>query len=527
MVENPDSRAGSISSASPPLDCHAFSPIRVPHFMTTDVSGRPEISDSQPVSMSLKTEMLVLGGIGLVFALICVWLVARGAPLGHDEAVYALKARTLSEGTTSAFFWNDYRAPGLPIVLALIGRYVSSDASMRLGVVIFGGLTILLTWLIGRKLFDQRIGLIAASGVAFSPVVVASASSVWPDLPGTALGLSVLAVLIYAVQGERVSWWVLAAAPLSVGATLIRFGAPIPIGIGALAIAFWRWDVVRRSLPQVAALGVLTAIPVWAMLSTSRFLGTAMSPLDAIASLGSSNDFPFYKGLVDYSKMADFLVLNPAGVLLVVGMIFGIVTALRESATDKSFLLSAGIAVVTVLALALTLHGEYRYLAPAYPWLWISAAFGLSAASRSMSRAFVRPGAVVLLVLAILGGASDGGLEVEKNKERFPDIRTAALQLDELTNDGECGVITGYVPQVAWYSRCVTTNYSDGDVRLTSTSFPDDPVLYLLLVQDGKRQPDGAVLDGYLGKVEGDCFEVGEPDDGPFRYVEVCPVADS
>ena len=475
--------------------------------------------------------MMILGTVGLVFALICVWLVARGAPLGHDEAVYALKARTLSEGTTSAFFWNDYRAPGLPMVLALIGRYVSSDASMRLGVVIFGGLTILLTWLIGRKLFDQRVGLIAASGVAFSPVIVASASSVWPDLPGTALGLAVLAVLIFSVQGERVSWWVLAAAPLSVAATLVRFGAPIPIGIGALSIAIWRWKVIRRSLPQVAALGLLTAIPVWGMLSTSSLLGTTMSPLDAIASLDASNDFPFYRGLVDYAKMADFLVLHPTGVMLVLGMIFGIVTAARKSTTDKttdkSFSLSAGIAVVTVLVLALTLHGEYRYLTPAYPWLWIAAAFGLSEASRSTSAAFVGPGAVILLVLAMLGGAVDGGVEVEKNKERFPDIRTAAFQLNEQTNDGDCGVITGYVPQVAWYSRCVTTNFSNQEVRLTSTSFPDDPVLFLFLVQDGKRQADGGVLDGYLDRVKGDCFEVGEPDDGPFRYVKVCPVADS
>ncbi len=68
--EKPNRRAGSISSVSSPLDCHAFSPIRMPHFMTTDVSGRPEISVSHPDSMSLKTEMLVLGGIGLVFALI-------------------------------------------------------------------------------------------------------------------------------------------------------------------------------------------------------------------------------------------------------------------------------------------------------------------------------------------------------------------------------------------------------------------------------------------------------------------------
>ncbi|MDH3193713.1 MAG: glycosyltransferase family 39 protein, partial [Acidimicrobiia bacterium] len=263
-------------------------------FMTAD--EKAEMSASQPDSMSLKIEMLVLGGIGFLFALICVWLVARGAPLGHDEAVYALKARTLSEGTTSAFFWNDYRAPGLPMILALIGRYVSSDASMRLGVVVFGGLTILLTWLIGRKLFDGQVGLIAAAGLAFSPVVVASASSVWPDLPGTALGLAVLAVLIFSTHRDKVSWWVLVAAPLSIAATLVRFGAPIPIGIGAVAVAVWRWEVVRRSLPQVAALGMLTALPVWAMLGTSRFLGTAMSPLDAIASLDASNDFPFYQG---------------------------------------------------------------------------------------------------------------------------------------------------------------------------------------------------------------------------------------
>lgn len=492
-----------------------------------DAAGESSGIASRPGPIPVKTELMVLGGVGIVFALVCVWLVSRGAPLGHDEAVYALKARTLAEGTSSAYFWNDYRAPGLPLILALIGRVVSSDASMRLGVVVFGGLGILLTWLIGRKLFDQRVGLVAATGMAFSPVVVASASSVWPDLPGTVAGLAVLAILIFSVQGDRVSWWVLVAAPLSVAATLVRFGAPIPIGIGAVAIAAWKWKVVRHSIPQVAALGVLTAVPVALMLRTSSFLGTLMSPLDAIASLDSSNDLPFYTGLVDYVKMADFLVLNPTGLLLVLGMIFGLVAAVRMSPTRKSFALPAGIAVVTVLVLALTLHGEYRYLTPAYPWLWISAAFGLSEASKSMSAAFVRPGIVILLVLVILSGAVDGGVEAEKNKERFPDIRTAALQLDKQTNDGECGVITGYVPQVAWYSRCVTTNYSDQDVRLTSTSFPDDPEVYLFLVQDGKRQPDGAVLDGYLGRITGDCIEVGEPDDGPFRYVRACPVADS
>jgi 4-amino-4-deoxy-L-arabinose transferase-like glycosyltransferase len=411
--------------------------------------------------------------------------------------------------------------------LALIGRFVSSDASMRLGVVVFGGLAILLTWLIGRTIFDQRVGLIAATGMAFSPVVIASASSVWPDLPGTAIGLAILTVLIFSVQKDTVSWWVLAAAPLSVAATLVRFGAPIPIGIGAVAIATWKWKVVRRSIPQVVALGVLTAVPVAMMLRTSNLLGTSMSPLEAIARLNEGNALPFYRGLMDYAKMADFLVLTPTGVVLVIGVVVGVVAAIRGSDRRGSFGLSAGIALVTILVLALTLHGEYRYLTPAYPWLWIAAGYGLAEATRSMRRDFILPALGVFLVLAVLGAIIDGGLEVRQNKERFPDIRTAAREVDSVTADGECGVITGYVPQVAWYSHCVTANYSMNAVQLSSTSFPTDPALYVFVVQDGKRQPVDPVLKDYLARSEGECIEVGDPTNGPFRYVRACPVSDS
>ncbi|MBK5267168.1 MAG: glycosyltransferase family 39 protein [Acidimicrobiia bacterium] len=492
----------------------------------SDTASEPT-GPARTSSFPFRTELVLLALIGLVFALICVFLVARGAPLGHDEAVYALKARTLAQGTSSAYFWNDYRAPGLPIVLALIGRVVSSDASMRLGVVLFGGLAVLLTWLIGRTLFDQRVGLIAASGMAFSPVVVASASAVWPDLPGTAVGLAALAVLIFSSRGERVRWWVLWAAPLSVAATLVRFGAPIPIGIGALAIVAWRWDAVRRSIPQVLALGFLTAIPVGAILGTSQVLGLSMSPLDAIATLNERNALPFYRGLVDYAKLGDFLLLNPAGVALATGLAVGVVVAIRQGRNRGAFGLSAGIAAVTVLVLVFTLHGEYRYLTPAYPWLWMTAAYGLNEISLSMRKEYAVSIAGILLGLALLSGIADGGLEVTHNKERFPDIRAAARLIDSVTADGECGVVTGYVPQVSWYSHCVTANYSLGGVRITSASFPVDPTLYVFVVQNGKRQPAKSVLDDYLDQTSGECIVVGEPTSGPFRYVRACPVSDT
>lgn len=479
----------------------------------------------QSAPISVKKEVLLLGGIGLVFGLVCAWMVLRRSPLGHDEAVYALKARTLVEGSSSAYFWNDYRAPGLPMFLSMIARFKGSDLAMRLGVVLFGGLIVLLTWLMGRTIFDQRVGLIAATGMAFSPVVIASASSVWPDLPGAAIGFAALTVLVYSVRGERVSWWILAAAPLSVAATLIRFGAPIPIGIGALAIAAWRWELVRKALPQVVILGALTAVPVIALLATSRVLGTSMSPLEAVSSLAEDNSFPFYKGLVDYAKLYDFLLLSPAGLLLVLGLAAGLKAAVGKADSRGPFVLTAGVAGATVVVLALTLHGEYRYLTPAYPWLWIAAAYGLSEMARSLRRDLVSPVVATLVLLTVLGAVSDGAMEVRKNEERFHDLRTAARQLDAVAADDTCAVVTGFVPQVAWYSRCVTTSYSMTHVRLAGGSFPPDPTVYLFLVQNGKRQPEGPTLDAYLDRIDGECITVGTPERGALRFVRACPVS--
>ena len=395
---------------------------------------------------------------------------------------------------------------------------------MRLTVVAFGGLLILLTWLIGRTLFDRSVGLVAAAGTAFTPVIVASSSAVWPDVPGAAIGLAVLAVLILSVRSDRVSWWVLLAAPLAVLATIIRFGAPIPIGIGALAIAIWRWPVVRRSIPQLVVLALLTSSGVMAVLAVPAVLGATQSPLDAVATMSASNDFPFYRGFVDYAKMYDFLLLTPTGLVLSLGLMWAAVVALRLRDDRNQVLLAASIGLATAVVLAVTLHGEYRYLAPVYPWLWLAAAVGLVHGARQMRRDFLIGPVAMVVVAALLAGVADGGTEMANSKNRFLELRTASRQIDADTEDQDCAVVTSYGPQVAWYSNCITAKYSFAGVRLTVETFPVDAPVYVLAVQNGKRQPDGELLDDYLAAGAGNCFEVGEPDDGPLRFVEACLV---
>lgn len=478
-------------------------------------------------AMSIRFELALLGAIGLIFALFCAWLVQRGAPFGHDEAVYAVKARSFANEATSSYLWADYRAPGLPVALRVGSVFGNYDYVLRLIVVVFGGLLVLFSWIIGRAFFGQRVGLIAAAGVASTPVVLASSTSVWPDVPGAALGLVVLAILVLSVGEDRVSWWVLMAAPLTVVATIVRFGAPLPIGVGALGLAIWKWDVLRRSIPQLVVLITTTSAGVAAVLAVPAVLGTRRSPLAAISAAKGAQDFPIYQSFIDYAKQYDFLVLTPSGLVLLVGLAWGAVLAARSTDRRTAFSVVAGVGLATVLVIALTVHGEARYLLPAYPWLWIGAAYGLDRGLSMMQKDLRRPlvGFVVAGILA--AGVADGALTMRTRQERFSALRAASRLLDEAIVDGDCAIITGYGPQVEWYSHCFTTSYSLDRVRLTGNQFPNDAVVYVLYVENGKHQPDGLILDGYLESVTDDCVQIGDPASGPLRFVVACAIGDT
>ncbi len=450
-------------------------------------------------------------------------LIIEDAPFGHDEAVYALKARANVEGADTSFFWADYRAPGLASVLSAVPSIVERPAQLRWVVVVFGLVLIVLTWLVGRAMFDPLTGVVASAGTAVTPLILASATSVWPDVPGAALGLGVLAILVMASRGRRVRWWVLAAAPLAGLATFVRFGAPLTIAVGAVGLAVWRWETVKRSAPQVTVLLVLTGLATGAVLLWPPVVGASTSPLAATMAQSARNDFAWYQGLIDYVQLSDFLLLTPAGLLLAGGLVAGALQWRTGGAWRSGFLTAATIGLASALAVALTLHGEYRYLVPAVPWLWIAAAVGLAGRWRQFG-ASEAPLVVALVAVAVVfGSIADSDIEVGKSADRYETLRLAAMRIDEETADGSCGVITSYLPQVAWYSRCATALYSAEEVRLTAPSFPPDPSVYLLVVQDGKRQPDGDLLEAYRAEAN-DCVAVSEMVAGRSRIVEVCSV---
>ncbi len=292
------------------------------------------------------------------------------------------------------------------------------------------------------------------------------------------------------------------------------------MGIGALAVIIWRRRVLPRSMPQFVALGALVGAGSLAILLVPGFTGSATSPYSSIRTLQSDNAFPITKGITDYARQADFIVGGYAGLLLLIGLVLSVLYALRHEKHRSAWLFVLGATVATSVVLAVILHGEYRYLSPVFPLAWIMAGWGLAEATRRIPRETALVIGLMLAALVPLNAIGHAGSQTELLAERFEDLRVVSRAIDAEHGYEDCGIITSYIPQVAWYTECVTRRFEATPV-LTSPFFSDEQADYMLLVTGGKRQPDGSTLDAYLETTNGVFAESGDPNAGNLEYAVV------
>ncbi len=196
-------------------------------------------------------------------------LVAAATPLLHDEAYYWLWARRLD--------WSYLDHP--PMIAWLIrGATWGGDTelwvrlpALVLGVIIAWGLFVL-----GREMFDARVGLLAVVLYQVTPILGGAGSFSTPDAPMYAAWVAVLLLAWQALHVRPTRWW---GVGLAVGLGLLSKLYVALLGVGlALYLLFQEKSWLRRREPYLAALVALVVfLPVlywnwthdWAMV---RFL---------------------------------------------------------------------------------------------------------------------------------------------------------------------------------------------------------------------------------------------------------------
>lgn len=460
--------------------------------IATEAPSRRRFSVGGPIG---RGEWLGLALIALVYLVVVVLSVRRGPPLGWDESVYALRARDFADGAAPVAYWDDFRAPGLPWLGQLWWVEGREAIMLRLLVAGFGLGLVGVTWLLTRHLFGRPAGLVAAAGAALSPPLLLAATQVWPDVPGAAVGLAAIALFVFSTGGERPSWWILSMVPVVAAATYLRFGAPLPMAIGLVVLAVWRRRVLMRGIAPVAAAVAATAA-VAVILQVPFLTGSEGSPLAAIGRMSDG----WFAGISDYARLGHQVV--PAAVVLA---LVGAVAAwgfAGPGGIDRGALAAAtAVGLATLAAIVMVLHAEVRYLAPAYPWLWIAGAPGLARLARALpGRA--GPVAAALVVVALVAGAA--GSAQDRNRQASQSLlglRRASEAIVEEAAGRPCLVMTGRLPQVMWYSGCDARLFNLRQVRLPAIA---DGPSFLLFYEGDSREPEGALREAYLA-------EVGEP----------------
>jgi 4-amino-4-deoxy-L-arabinose transferase-like glycosyltransferase len=198
------------------------------------------------------------------------WRLGEHFFFGDSDGYWAL-GRAIAEGGPYQYGPDQvFRAPGYPLVLAPLFLAAHGRPPILWGRVesaVLGTLAVAAVWWLGRELFDDRVGRLAALLAAFYPGAIVISSVVLSEAPFCALAVAQLALWVRATKAaapQRAAASALGAGVVGGAATLTRpswlLFAPLVVAVSLLLPGrSWR----RAALGAGVLLGSLAALLPW------------------------------------------------------------------------------------------------------------------------------------------------------------------------------------------------------------------------------------------------------------------------
>ncbi|MGW7050255.1 glycosyltransferase [Streptomyces sp. NPDC054887] len=444
-----------------------------------------------------------------------VWAALQGHEpyLGHEEAVYANKARSWADGSPDAG-WGVYRPVGLPalgaLALWLSGEWTGHGGGSAPGagvgalrvvalLLVLGTLTV--TYRAAAAWTSRRravvVVLVLLSGLGFLRRVPEYLN----DIGATGLLLLVVLLLVRAQEkeGSRALWGV----PVVVlAAFYLRYGVVgnlLAVALAAvLAYGPRAWAAQGRRLAGAAALLVTGLVPhlVHAVRETGSPLGMVLS------ATSQANREYVGDGLVYYLAVFPYRLAGDLGAVVMAAGLWAAGAALlrvrrarggpdaRPEDRRRVFLGTAAVLVLVVLGLAT--DGEPRFVYLAVVLLTI---LGVQAVAELAGRMWSAPALTAVAALAgltVLGTAQVVAHGAMPGPTRLAwSTVPVAREIGAAAQGRPCLVVTGYEPEFGWYSGCDAMTYA----QYREARVPGGTVVSLVVFERGRLQPDAAGLE--------------------------------
>lgn len=393
-------------------------------------------------------------------------LTATNRYIGHDEGVYAGRARALVTDLPAAG-WRDYRPPALPVLGAPLVGAGAGLTGLRVLSFGFTAFTLVLLHLVLRRWSDRLTGVLAVLVVLSAGTFQRRMAEYLNDILTAGLLLAMVALLVGVRRGGHPAM-IPGAAAVAVLAFYVRYGVLGSLAAVVLAVllvhgvrTWWRDRIWVLAAAAVCCAGVLPHL-VWARAATGSPFGALTAARTVAAQVRPGTGLRYYLG---------HLLGGLAGWPATVVMLLGLAGAARvarscwvqrrargggappDGVADQRWVLVLALAaVLQVVLLGISAHGEPRYVFFAVIALVAVGCHtfaGLVAGAGVQDRAF--RWAIGLAVLAVVGAT----VQQYRIMRGYEPSRAAMVAVARsLAGTRPCVVASEYPSQLGWYSGC-------------------------------------------------------------------------
>ena len=409
--------------------------------------------------------LLIVSGIFYVY----YYILTKNQAVWWDEAEYLLKAKNIAFSTPETGFWEG-RPILFSIILAGLFKIGFSEGSIRLLLLFVSIGTVWLVYLFGKKLYDEKIGLIAGALYASFYLSIFYSMRIMVDVLHLTFGLAGIMCFL-----SRKKWAVRLSLPLIAIATLIRF----PSFLFAIILIIYIFITEGSSAMKnkeywiSAALGLAVGIPylLWSKIK----YGSAFHAI-SVAGGGATEGITISSG---FGILKQYLGTFPGylGVFLLLIFIISFITLLIKTAISFDLIikkkapeLNKNILILLFIIIPLfyfsfqVSHYEDRYLIIAFPAIFCCIAQCFDTIKRVIEKRSSSRVAIIIIIIAVIAGSFQLILhssEITQSRiDSYRQIKESSIWIKEHSIETE-RIITKSVPQTTYYSERESYSFSN------------------------------------------------------------------
>lgn len=424
----------------------------------------------------------------------------QNQPLWWDEGEYMLKAKNIAFGTPDTGWW--FGRPILfPFIAALFLKIGFGEIGLRLLFFLISFSVVLLLYLIGKELFNSRVGLVAALLYSVFYVDLFYTSRLLVDLPQ--VFFIVLAGYFF-IRGylknknNFYTWLVIPALAIGI---LVRFTVGLFLIVLIIFLLFTERlrFLKKKSIWISAVLGFLVYLPYWIW---SYVQYNSLNPFYVIFyTLGTTqgrapgatpfNVFMTYiKYLPSYSHYLLYAAFLIGLIIVLYQLALGFDFIRKEGHIKNKFMVLLWMIIPLIYFGFFVNHFEDRYIFMIFPAVFLITGFGIDKIF-SLIKKYSKPLAV-LAILAILAFGSYQMLlhsnTIIKDKIiSYRDLKETGTWIKQNSAPGTA-VLSSAIPELTYYTERAV--YSHGQNLSEELSLIKEKNVSFLEISAWEKSPD-------------------------------------